>query len=722
MRQGDYYIIDLVEQQNFMQRFLFPISLFLSACLLFFIQPMVAKALLPVYGGTPAVWTLCMLFFQALLLLSYAYAWGLSQFSSTRLWRMLHVLLACLSLMAIPLVFQPHPMLQAPEWGILSTLFRQLGLPLLIVGASAPLLQYAYSQSREKNATDPYFLYVASNLGSLLALLSYPWLVERYMGLNTQFRLWSMGYGLYLFCLVWILFSRSYQGIDKPKTESFHVVYTEVAWWVFLSFVPCSLMLGVTFYITTDVAATPLFWIIPLALYLLSFVITFASKPLISHDWVIRNTVFVVTFPLLGFILGPSLIPVWQTVLFHLLAFFMLALLCHGELIRHRPKVAGLTLFYFSLALGGVLAGLFNALVAPKMFVYPFEYPLMILLSLLALPLKRQKSAWVVPVVVFAILLLNAVLLQTPLKPWLYHGVYAEVLALAVLVVWQRSRLSLFVSLSVLYMVLFGSVFQKNDVLIQLRNFYGIKKVVDRNQSHALMSQTTIHGFQLLDNPSIKPKGNVAYYGAIESVIDRLKSRHESMQVSIIGLGAGILACQFRPADHLTLIEIDQQIIDIAKNKDYFTYLQACPSDKKYLADDGRMALEKLKDGSMDLIIVDAFSSDAIPVHLLTNEAFALYQKKINAGGFILVNISNRHLNLLPVLTGAGRALDLIVLTRADQGEPKRGQFASQWVLLTKNEEIAMKIMHQKQWRFVADGESYLWTDDYSNLIPVLKW
>ena len=281
--------------------FLFPLCLFLSASLLFIIQPMVAKVLLPRYGGTPAIWTVCMLFFQALLLVAYSYAWVLSRFKGSRWWRVTHLLVCLLSVSFLPLAFVPVSGDGAPELQILMDLFLQLGLPLLVIGASAPLLQYAYSQTTGKGASDPYFLYVASNVGSLLALLSYPWLVERFSGVNQQFYGWNAIYLVYLGLMLYLLLTVRYKSKAQSVSRAVKTTWLVRVIWVSYSFIPCSLMLGVTFYISTDVAATPLFWVLPLALYLLSFILTFASQPILSHTWVIRNILIFLVFPILGF-------------------------------------------------------------------------------------------------------------------------------------------------------------------------------------------------------------------------------------------------------------------------------------------------------------------------------------------------------------------------------------------------------------------------------------
>lgn len=704
-----------------MLRFLFPVSLFLSAVLLFSIQPMVAKALLPVYGGTPAVWTVCMLFFQVVLLVAYGYVWLLSSINRPGIWRWAHCVLVGVSLTALPLMFRPFAMDGHPEWNILYNLLSQLGLPLLIIGASAPLLQFAYSQTKGKGASDPYFLYVASNLGSLLSLLLYPWVIERFIGLAYQFHLWSIGYLVYLLFLFLVLFTVRFRPLEQVSKARGDWPWRSMIIWVFLSFVPCSLMLGVTLFITTDVAATPLFWVLPLALYLLTFVITFSSKPLISHTWVVRNSVFFLIFTILGFILGVSQVRAWQLVLFNLLSFFILALLCHGELFMRRPKPQLLTLFYFCLALGGVLAGIFNGIIAPHVFNRVYEYPLAILLSLFVLPSSKVTRGWWVPILVFGVLLMSHFL---PIIHWpknLSSLQIAALCSLVILVVWQQSKATFLVSMSVLFVFIFLPSLQPDNLLVQQRSFYGVKRVVEKDGAHLLMSQSTLHGFQLVGEK--KPlNGFKAYYGAIKPVVDALQNENRSLSVTIIGLGTGTMICQFRDSDKVNIIEIDQQMIDIAKDPRLFTYVRDCPTSVDIIKNDGRLALASLPDASQKLLVLDAFNSDAIPVHLMTKEAFILYKNKISDDGAILVQLSNRHLQLLPVVNAVGRSLDMMVFYIDHKGDPKLGQFDSQWALLTSNQSLGFNIMKGSGWHFVADDAHLLWTDDYSNIIPLLKW
>ncbi|KTD72670.1 spermidine synthase [Legionella tucsonensis] len=701
-------------------RFLFPIGLFLSAILLFSIQPMVAKSLLPVYGGTPAVWTVCMLFFQVVLLFAYGYAVVLGFFNKPSVWRVTHIALVFLSFIALPLAFQPLILHESPEWSILSNLFIQLGLPLLVIGASAPLLQFAYSQTKEKGYADPYFLYAASNMGSLLSLLLYPWVIERFIGLKNQFYLWNIGYVIYVALLFFILIANRYQPLEKQNEIAAFWPWGKILYWIFLSFVPCSLMLGVTLYITTDIAATPLFWVLPLALYLLTFVLVFTNKPLISFSWVARNSVFFLIFPIISFILNAGQIKAWQNILFHLLSFFMLALLCHSQLFLSRPKPQSLTLFYFCLALGGVLAGVFNGILAPRWFNQIYEYPIAILLSLFALPQLSRNYGWWVPMLVLILMLLHYTFLGIHWPGGFSSFQVCAILALIIIVVWQKSKTSLILSLSILFGFIFFPLLQDDTILVQVRDFYGVKKVVDKQGIHVLINQSTVHGLQI--RGETKPNGLTTYYGVSKTVVAVMQQKWSSLSVTIIGLGIGTMLCQFRNEDQVNVVEIDNQVIDLAKNPQLFSYLRDCPPRVTIMRNDGRLAAEQLPDHSQNLLVIDAFTSDAIPTHLLTLEAFTLYKQKITEDGGILIHLSNRHLQLLPVVNAAGRSLKLMVLYVNNKGVLAQGQFNSEWAFLTSNANLASQLIRGTNWQFNESGEQFLWTDDYSNLIPLFKW
>lgn len=703
-------------------RLLFSSTLFLSALLLFSIQPMVAKELLPVYGGTPAVWTVCMLFFQLILFLAYGYIWSLSRLPKVFWWRNIHFILAGLSITLVPLTFQPIASQGVPEWAILTNLISQLGLPLLVLAASAPLLQFAYSQTQYQGSADPYHLYTASNLGSLIALLVYPLVIEKNIGLNKQFDLWNIGYFIYLFCLFWVLFIPSYQSLQQFNSQKHHWLWLDLFFWILLAFIPCSLMLGVTLYISTDVAATPLFWVLPLALYLLTFVITFTNQPIIRHAWVVRCCLPLLTLTVFGFIMGVNRLSAWQVIGFNLVSFFILALFCHRELFLRRPQPVALPLFYFCLALGGVIAGIFNGLIAPHWFNQVYEYPLAILLSLLFLPEAKILTRFFVFPIVLSILILSYFLPHIELIPAVS---LVQIIAISIwvaLLFWRKNKWDLVLSVMTLFVFIFSPALEKNTLLFQERNFYGVKQVLSVNHSaHVLISQSTVHGIQPMDEE--KPlSGFRSYYGPTQSLIESMQYATKAMKVTIVGLGSGIQLCQFRADDSVQVIEVDPQVIDLAKNPKLFTYLRDCLPHTEVIQNDGRLALANVADHSQHLIILDAFNSDAIPVHLMTREAFRLYQKKLEHNGVILVNLSNRHIDLLPLVNAMGRTLQLMVFTLTDEGNPKLGQFNSKWALLTENDSLAVSLMNGFNWHFLTSNHQVLWTDDYSNTLSLIRW
>lgn len=706
-----------------MAQWLFSFTLFLSAFLLFAIQPMVGKILLPAYGGTPAVWTLSMLFFQILLLLAYAYAWCLGRFHHSWHWRLIHLVVIALAFTAYPLDFVAVNTDSRPELSLLFSLFRQLGLPLLILACSAPLLQYAFSLTRFKRAADPYFLYVASNLGSLLALLSYPFFIERYIGLKGQFEDWNLIYMVYLLGLGLVFFAVTYQKKqdDHQETKAEIIDLSRILLWLTYSFIPCSLMMGLTFYLSTDIAPTPLFWVLPLALYLLSFIISFARRPLIPQAWVQGKALIFIFFPIAGFIIGAALLSSLELIAIHLICFFMIALLCHGKLISLRPQPSHLTFFYFCLALGGVLAGLFNGIIAPYIFNGAYEYPLVFALTVFCVKLPNSLRLGFMPLIVLLLLFLDYLLQNQSWGLWIGEMHILPFLALIFAFIWPKNRLTIFISVIILLVYSMSTWFKPAELIVQQRNFYGVKQVLSMFGSRVLLHQNTIHGFQL-QGEHTTGKGNFAYYGPVLPVVERLQTKSPMLHAGIIGLGTGMMACQFRAVDELVMIDIDPQVLTIASRPDLFSYLKDCPPKSRLIEGDGRLALIKEPNASMDFLMIDAFSSDAIPMHLLTVEALAIYLNKLKAGGILMANISNRHLDLLPVLTAGGRQFDQLVLHKRQQMNSALGQFASEWVLLTTNESMAFELMNKDGWRFVAGENSLLWSDDYSNLIPLIRW
>jgi hypothetical protein len=692
----------------------FGFCLFLSAFLLFVIQPMAAKVLLPLFGGAPMVWTVCMLYFQIVLLLAYGYAFLLSRYLPLKGQQLIHCIILVASFLMLPILWEtlPDSTSIAPTVSLLSLLFLKLTIPLWMISATAPLLQFWFSKTHHPSAHDPYFLYVASNFGSFLALLGYPFIIERFIGLKEQSFVWSIGYIIFalIIGLLCLLINYKPAGRVYQKHESIRLQCR--IRWIYLSFVPVSLMLGVTTYITTDIASTPLLWVLPLALYLLSFVITFSHPPLLSHQWVINNVVFVLAFPLLGFVFGSRVEAFIELIVVHLATFFMLAMLCHGELVKSRPSPHHLTEFYLIIALGGVLAGVFNSLIAPYIFSQAYEYPLAIIFAVLILPSQVKTINWKVILLIGLLLCVNYFLPSSFV--WMKKNHIIPVLCVIIMVL--RAENSKQFALSLVLLFLFVFVISDKKVLWQGRNFFGIKRVVQQDNAHMLISQTTIHGVQLIDK-DIKANQKLAYYQPSLEV-GRMYDDAQ-LQVAIVGLGVGIIGCQFDKKDTVHFYEIDPQIITIAKENAFFTLVKDCQPKALFKLGDARLSLQKEKNNYFDLIILDAFNSDAIPTHLLTYEALLLYQGKLKKDGALLIHISNRYLNLLPVIAAFTQNLKLPLLFKHSKSQGP-WQFASEWVLITKNKHLIDKLV-LKDWFKVIRTPDFLWTDDYSNIIPLLK-
>jgi spermidine synthase len=694
----------------------FAITLFISAVLLFVVQPMAAKALLPLFGGVPMVWTVCMMYFQAVLLLAYGYAYALTHFFKLRMQQAIHCLFALLSILVLPILWHTLPLQVSgdPTLVLLKLLFTKLTLPLWVVSSSAPLLQAWFSHTKHPQSHDPYFLYAASNLGSFVALLGYPFLIERSIGLSHQSWLWSACFIAYLLLLLLIVIFPRYKKLDHLRLVTKKSTWSMRLKWLYLSFTPVSLMLGVTFYITTDIASMPLFWVIPLAIYLLTYVLTFATKPLIKHQSVVNNVLFILIFAIVGFIFGYTSTHIFELIVINLLTFFMLAMLCHGELVKSRPDSSMLTQFYFFIALGGLLAGIFNSILAPLIFTRAWEYPIAILLAILALPLKGQvKRWWMQPLIIFCLLLLNHVLPESiALFASLKYYHVLELVSLVIIVTASYNTSRLFISLCILFAFIF--IIPKDEVLWQGRNFYGIKRIVKIGTTHRMFSQTTVHGAQnfLHDREKIKKS---SYYAAS---VD-LANLYPDGNIAIVGLGVGIIACQFDQRATLTLYEIDPQVVAVAKNENYFTVLKKCQAKAPIKLGDARLNIVREKDKHFNLIILDAFNSDAIPSHLLTKEALSMYFDKLKSGGSLLVHISNRHINLVPVLASYAKKHEYTLLFR--RFKPKHNwQYKAEWVVLTRNPTVVQELLWNK-WIRVLTNQTIEWTDDYSNIMPLLK-
>ncbi|MFH1267013.1 MAG: fused MFS/spermidine synthase [Planctomycetota bacterium] len=653
----------------------FAITLLLSASLLFVVQPMFAKMVLPRFGGTPAVWNTCMVFYQAVLLGGYVYAHVTTRLLGPRRQAALHAAVLCLPWLVLPIIvakgLTPSAEANPIPW-LLMILSISVGLPFFVVSASAPMLQAWFADTGHPAADDPYFLYAASNVGSMVALLGYPFLLEPNLPLAGQTWLWAAGYGLLMLlvlgCAVFLWRSPGAAGktdrqagsaADAPSLAD--PTWRDRLWWLALSFAPSSLLLGVTTHISTDIASVPLLWVVPLALYLLTFVLVFARRTLLKHTWMLRAQPYFVVLLAALFFLNAAKI-VWVLLLLHLATFFVMAMVCHGELARMRPKAARLTEFYIWMSIDGVLGGVFNAIVAPNLFPTIIEYPLVIVVASMLRPTTRTGARttrvgrldFALPLGLAVGLGGLALSLQAAAVTIGVRGT-AAILAPAGLVALVSQKRPLRFGLSVgavLIVSLLCSGWERGLLCVE-RNFYGVVRVRHdrRHNANSLIHGTTNHGLQSRDpNRRRQPLSYFHRTGPLGDVFQALSDRGSFREIGVIGLGTGTIAAYGKPGQRITYYEIDPAILRIARDPRYFTFLRDQEAELDVVLGDARLSLVDAPSARYDLLVLDAFSSDAIPVHLLTREAIALYLNKLADRGVLALHISNRYLDLAPVL------------------------------------------------------------------------
>ena len=731
---------------------LFSLTMFASAALLFLVEPMLAKMMLPLLGGTPAVWNTCLVFFQAALLAGYLYAHGAQRWLGRRTQIALHCALVALPLLPIGLLpLHLHVGWNAPTeanpapW-VLGMLLTAVGAPFFLLASNTPVLQRWFAQSGHAHARDPYFLYAASNAGSLVGLLAYPILLEPTMRTSAQSALWSWGYvgfaALTVLCAV-LVWRRPAEAEPLAETAgpvaAEHGNWRERLRWIALAFAPSSLMLGVTTVLTTDVPALPLFWVLPLALYLVSFVIVFAKRQLIAHR---RVAQVLPVFLLIGLLPGlmKLRLPLAAMIVLYLAALFCAALYCHGELARSRPGIGRLTEFYLLMSVGGVLGGIFNSLIAPVTFHSALEFPLVLVLAaLLRRPkIDTKKSGALVRDLLFpavlGIAMAGAITLAMHLdyRPgWLVVVLFFAYSALACFSFHVR-RLRFAAGMAALYAA--GSLYTGpyGHILDTERNFFGVVRVSNdtTGRYRQLLHAGTVHGMQSLE--PARSREPLAYYtrsGPAGQVFAAMNDRLRNAQVAMVGLGAGTMACLTTPGQTLTYYEIDPLVVKIAEDTQYFTFLEECAPRAKVVLGDARLELKKAPDGAYKLIALDAFSGDSIPVHLITREALALYLRKLTPDGVLLVHISSLYLNLEPIEGNLARDAGLECYANADtsvtEKEAAAGKATSTWIVMGRTHAELASLVDAKDshWRRVAgDPRAHVWSDDYSNLLSAVRW
>jgi hypothetical protein len=731
----------------------FSAGLFTSAFLLFLVQPMIARMLLPLLGGTPTVWNTCMVFFQAVLLAGYAYSHFLTRHFSVRAQVLIHFSLLLLTLLALPIalsegVVRSVPWQSNPMFWLLKTLLLLVGLPFFIVSTSGPLLQTWFSRTRHPSAKDPYFLYAASNLGSLIALVGYPVLMEPALRLRQQSAFWSGLYGAFLILFALCAFkvwrtratatSRE-SSRDRVTSPQSSVSFRRRLQWILLAFVPSSLMLGVTTYLTTDIASIPLLWVIPLSLYLLTFILVFARKTLLPLP-LLSKLLPGITVALIFLLLADAKNPAWLLIGLHLLFFFVAAMICHARLANDRPPSHQLTEFYLCLSIGGVLGGLFNALLAPAIFRTVLEYPLIMVVACWMRPALAANDSsnrnrcldWLLPAGVgiltaaFALLMPRIIQVPHQLSVMIIFGV-------PLIACYLLSKRSLRFALGIGAIMVGAQYYTAvhGQTLHVERNFFGALRVTldPDGKIRRFYHGTTVHGIQFID--PARQHEPLAYYhrtGPFGLAYAAFESQPANHRVAAIGLGAGAMACYTRAGQEWTFYEIDPAVLSVAKNTNFFTYLeQSTNAVLDYKLGDARLRLREAPAEHYGLIICDAFSSDVPPLHLITKEAMDLYLSKLAPRGRLVFNISSRYLDFRPVLGNLAANFHLSCLdydeSAVSAADRKDGKYPSHWVVMTRHPQDLGGLLADSHWQAVkASPGIRLWTDDYSDILAIFDW
>ncbi len=721
---------------------LFVLTILTGSFLLFLVQPMVARMALPRLGGAPNVWNSAMLVYQALLLAGYYYAHRLSKLPIARQAR-IHLVLFAIAAVTLPvglIDLPPSPAGFEVLW-VPALLALSIGPVFLLVSAQAPLMQRWYASDPDAGA--PWALYAASNLGSFSGLVAYPLVVEPLLSIHAQSWLWTVGYGLLLGLIALCAVAR--RGATGPVTTAETAAIApiprrKIALWLALAAVPSGLMLSTTTHLTTDLFAMPLLWVIPLGLYLLSFVFAFAERRGAAQTLTLATWPALFTAGALAMVSQGSngLVPVFASVAL----LFLICVALHARLYDERPDPAHLTLFYLIMSLGGVLGGLFTALFAPVVFDWAWEHPLLVLAAALLLPASAAFDWRSLP----------------GLDPSSHHIVRIAALAMALFCSWQvmtivesdgNKLLAAFWLVGVtaggllvsqwrwlVFMVLLWAMLAQGGLLTlketlegsRQRSYFGIYTVRDRpaDKVRTLAHGTTLHGVQSTD--PAKARQPLSYYGPTSGaglVFARAQALFgPGARLGVVGLGAGSLACYKKPGEVWTFFEIDPLVVSYSRDRT-FTYLQDCAPDARIVLGDARIELTKIPAGSLDVLAVDAFSSDAIPLHLMTDEALGVYERALSPKGVMLLHISNRFIDLEPVLAADAKKRGLTAVKRFDVPATNDGYTASVWIALSRDPGAIAAIRAQsggQEWSPLGKPSRSVWTDDHASILPHVEW
>jgi len=691
---------------------LFSFTLFFSAFLLFCIEPLVAKMLLPVAGGAAAVWSTCLVFFQATLLAGYVFTTAIARRLATR-WHAAAYLPLFAVAVAAPIAF--HGRIGAhPALGVLALLAGGAFAPFFVLSTLSPAVQRWFADTGGPQSKDPYFLYAASNVGSIAGLVAYPLVLEPALDLSVQAR-WLRFAFVPLGALVLVCASRARAPVTRAEHPAPAIARGRVARWLLLAALPSAQLVAVTTYITTEVAPAPLLWVLPLAAYLLSFVLVFSRRPLLSQATITRRVPVVAVVGMLLTLTAANR-PAALVLALHVAALFWIAAYCHGEIAADRPPPARLPEYYAWMSLGGVLGGAAVALGAPLVFRRPIEYPLCFPLALACLPAARGKR-WVAAVATVAIALALA-------GPWVVSSGRLEAsdaklvgVPLVVAFAIDRFPRALAWTLAGILVVTFGTADARLHVVRRERSFFGAFHVMREPDGTALMHGNTLHGYEL----AAAPRTPTLYYGRSGPIGDVLATARAG-RVAVVGLGTGTLAAYARPGERWRFFELDPAVVALAEDRRYFAFLgDAFGDHPDVVAGDARVELAK-DEGGYDLLVVDAFTSDSIPTHLLTREALAMYRTKLAPGATIAWHVSNRHLDLLPELAALADDARMSVLARDDQvADPAIHKVASRWAAMADRPETLAPLRARGFVEVPRRPGFRCWTDERASIVTVLQ-
>jgi len=727
------------------KRVRFVATIFIGSFLLFLVQPMIARMALPRLGGAPSVWNSAMLVYQALLLAGYAYAHWLGRFRP-RQQAAIHVALLLLVGLTLPIGLlsavpppDANPFLWVP-WLLLVS----IGPLFFAVSAQAPLLQRWFALSGEG---DPYPLYAASNLGSFGGLIAYPLLVEPLLAVSEQRWLWTIGYALLVLMVSWC-------GLNLPsaaaraRADSRAKPATDwrlVAKWIVLAAVPSGLILSTTLHITTDLVAMPLLWVVPLGVYLLSFSVAFATNRRPANS-VIRLAPLILLLACFGVFIDFS----WLVLAFGAVAIinlFTVSVALHSRLFELRPPAQNLTSFYLAMSVGGALGGVFCALVAPLIFNWTYEHLLLLVAAAWLMrgrnPFERLGKIWngdrrarramIIATVAAAILAIAGKdAFGLPASGHVSRIATLAMIGVAIFAIGNRTLFAITVSA----LLIAAGGWERLELSASpgkmTRSFFGIYSIrPGAHDSRMLAHGTTLHGIQNLGSPA-RQRMETTYYANRSGVGLAMQAVPAlfgpGANVSVVGLGAGTLACYARPAQHWTFYEIDPAVVRIARDPTRFTFLSTCKPDAQIKIGDARLLIEREPAAGANLLVVDAFSSDSVPMHLLTREAFADYRRLLSPGGLLMVHISNRYLDLEPVIAAAANAGNWNAIMRSyrpDANAAARNETGSDWIALSQSPQTVGKLaeMSGESWRPLRSRPRFApWTDDHASVLPLITF